>query len=131
MSFSVILVPGVSASTLEQQTCSHFPEFIESCYAVPGSPLTVWVFNHGVTPRTRECWDTFIAAGEQLLKEILLVTDTDDEVSQSHLYIISELIGVADGSSIDRSPFRCFSIEKSHNPRCSQHKIVAYFAHRP
>lgn len=80
MSRSVILVPGVSAETLDLQTCEHFPKFIETCYTKPNTAITVWKYNHGLTPRSRECWDTFYAAGEDLLQQIIVTVEGRPEV---------------------------------------------------
>jgi hypothetical protein len=87
---SIIVVPGVPAPTLEEQTCPHFPNFIESCYALPDAALTVWIFNHGVTPYTQACWDRFYKAGDELLEHMLNVVEQEPDVSFYHCAAIEQ-----------------------------------------
>lgn len=84
---SIILVPGRHAETLVQQTCEHFPAFLERCYTNPHTAVTVWVYDLGLNPRSDECWDIFYAAGEDLLQQAIAVVKDRPDVSDPAAFL--------------------------------------------
>jgi hypothetical protein len=74
---SVIIVPGVSAGALKQQTCCHFEELMENWCGAPH----VWIYDHGVQFHTEQPWDTFCQCGGDLVSEMLNLIEQQPQVS--------------------------------------------------
>ncbi|KAJ5723330.1 hypothetical protein N7488_001365 [Penicillium malachiteum] len=66
----VVVVPGLSANSLAEQTCSHFMEWIRNCCAVL-KPFEVWVYGHGIKVTSIQSWELVCEAGRELYLELI------------------------------------------------------------
>lgn len=79
--YSIVLVPGNDGDSLAEQTCPHFPSWLENLVASRDQCTTVWVFGHDIRIETLSSWFTFIDAGSRLLQELIHMQDTNGIVS--------------------------------------------------
>lgn len=68
---SIVLVPGNDGDTLADQTCSHFPSWLEDVVASRDQCTAIWVFRHDIRIETLGFWFTFVEAGPRLLRELI------------------------------------------------------------
>ncbi len=78
---SIVIVPGNDGDALADQTCSHFPSWLEDVVASRDQCTTIWVFGHDIRIETLGSWFTFVEAGSRLLQELIHMQETNGIVS--------------------------------------------------
>lgn len=78
---SIVLVPGNDGDTLADQTCSHFPSWLEDVVASRDQCTAIWVFRHDIRIETLGSWFTFVEAGPRLLQELIHMQEANRIVS--------------------------------------------------
>lgn len=78
---SIVLVPGNDGDTLADQTCSHFPNWLDDVVASRDQCTAVWVFRHDIRIETLGSWSTFVEAGPRLLQELIHMQEENRIVS--------------------------------------------------
>ena len=66
----IIIVPGNAGNSLEDQTCSHFPAWLNEIVDKRDRCMTVWIFHHDILIERLESWSAYCEAGEQLLQDL-------------------------------------------------------------
>lgn len=113
---SVIIVPGLCASSLAEQTCCHFEKWIEENCGTSNTSMTIWIYHHGVELNTKKFWDYFCSAGGELINQILELYQSDLQVTSlmwvCHTTLTSLAVGRY-GPSFDRTSSRSLYFKES------------------
>ncbi|KAJ5728438.1 hypothetical protein N7493_004768 [Penicillium malachiteum] len=83
----IVVVPGLFANSLAEQTCPHFMEWIQHCHAVLKPSLEVWAYLHDIKVKSIQSWELVCEAGRELYHE--LVTLCEDRVEDLDCNVIT------------------------------------------
>ena len=78
-----MIIPGNSAETLADQTCSHFPNWLNDIVASKTKSTVVWIFRHDLRIDTVPSWFAYCEAGENLLQNLTNMPNGDGLVRMS------------------------------------------------
>lgn len=67
MTLSIVIVPGNDAQMLEEQTCPHFPDWLDNVASSKSKDIAVWVFRHDIRIESLDSWFAYCKAGDDLL----------------------------------------------------------------
>ncbi len=81
MTPSIVIVPGNDGQTLAEQTCPHFPDWLESVVSSKNEDIVVWVFRHDLRIDSLDSWFAYCEAGDDLLGYLASMQGEDDLVS--------------------------------------------------
>ena len=65
-----MIIPGNSGETLADQTCPHFPNWLNDIIASKNKSTVIWIFRHDLRIDTVASWFSFCEAGEDLLQNL-------------------------------------------------------------
>lgn len=82
-----MIVAGHSGDTLADQTCSHFPKWLDRLVASRDNGTVVWVFHHDLRVENLPSWFAYCVAGEQLLRDLTNMQKDDSSVRTSRLLL--------------------------------------------
>ncbi|PYH46396.1 uncharacterized protein BP01DRAFT_381450 [Aspergillus saccharolyticus JOP 1030-1] len=89
----VVVVPGLDANSLAEQTCPHFTEWIQSCYASLKPSLEVWIYCHGIKAQSLQSWEQVCQAGKELYHELVALCKDRIKSPDSSLVTIGYRLG--------------------------------------
>ncbi len=72
-----MIVPGNNGETLADQTCSHFPNFLDDIVVSKNKSTVVWIFRHDIRIDSIESWFAYCEAGEHLLQNLTCMQNDD------------------------------------------------------
>ena len=78
---SIVIVPGNDGQTLAEQTCPHFPDWLDSVVSSKNKDIVVWVFRHDLRIDSLDSWFAYCEAGDHLLEYLASMQGDDDLVS--------------------------------------------------
>lgn len=65
-----MIIPGNNGETLADQTCSHFPTWLDEIVASKNKSTVVWIFRHEIRIDNLASWFSYCEAGEHLLQNL-------------------------------------------------------------
>lgn len=78
-----------SGNPLADQTCPHFPKWVDHLVAsLNNRKVVVWVFHHDLRVETLPSWFNYCVAGEKLLQELTNMQRDDGLVKISTLALL-------------------------------------------
>ena len=81
MMLSIVIVPGNDGQTLAEQTCPHFPDWLENVVSSENKDIVVWVFRHDIRIDSLDSWFAYSEAGDVLLGHLASMQGENDLVS--------------------------------------------------
>ena len=75
-----MIVPGNNSDTLADQTCSHFPNWLDDIVASKNKwnkSTVIWIFRHDIRIDNIASWFAYCEAGEHLLKNLTSMQNDD------------------------------------------------------
>ena len=83
-----MIIPGHNEGTLAEQTCSHFPTWLDELVASKDKSLVVWIFRHDLGIGSLASWFAYCEAGENLLRNLTGMPKDDDLVRIGFCFLL-------------------------------------------
>lgn len=90
---NIVIVPGNNGETLEDQTCSHFPNWLDDIVASKNKSTVVWMFRHDIRIDSIASWFAYCEAGERLLQSLTRMQSDDGFSDDNTLILIGHKLG--------------------------------------
>lgn len=78
-----MIVPGNNGETLADQTCCHFPTWLDDIVASEVKGTVIWMFHHDIRIDSLASWFAYCEAGERLLQALTNMQKDDGMVRMS------------------------------------------------
>lgn len=83
-----MIVPGNNGETLAEQTCSHFPTWLDHVSVSENKSTVVWIFRHDIKIDNLASWFAYCEAGEHLLQNLASMQKEDGLVRAELCFLL-------------------------------------------
>lgn len=90
---NIVIIPGNNGETLADQTCSHFPTWLDEIVASKNKSTVVWIFRHEIRIDNLASWFSYCEAGEHLLQNLTNMQKDDGLSDDDTLILIGHKLG--------------------------------------
>lgn len=90
---NLVIIPGNNGGTLAEQTCTHFPAWLDDFVASKNKSTVVWIFRHDIRIDSLASWFAYCEAGQHLLEDLTNMQKDDDLSDDDTLILIGHKLG--------------------------------------
>ncbi|KAK0514077.1 hypothetical protein JMJ35_003799 [Cladonia borealis] len=90
---NIVIVPGNDGQTLAEQTCPHFPDWLDNVVSSENNDIVVWVYRHDIRIDSLDSWFAYCEAGDDLLGRLTSMQGEDDLSDDYNLILIGYKLG--------------------------------------